>query len=123
MRLSLAAAAAFLVLAYGQTNITDSHRRAACRCLPGDACWPSPAAWSALNTTVGGRLIATVPIGTPCHGSTYNAAACLALQNNWTESQTQYVSAPVTLRDIDFIIYFLSVGVVFPVLASLTMSQ
>ncbi len=122
MRLSLAAGTAFLALAYGATNITDSHGKA-CRCFPGDACWPSPTAWSALNTTVGGRLIATVPIGTPCHGSTYNAAACLALQNNWDEPQTQYVSAPLTLRDVDCIICFLSFVVVFHALALLTRKQ
>ncbi|UKZ80017.1 hypothetical protein TrVFT333_007781 [Trichoderma virens FT-333] len=36
-----------------------------CRYLPGDANWPNAAAWASLNSTVHGRLIATVPIGTP----------------------------------------------------------
>ncbi|KAM0119401.1 hypothetical protein ACP6JC_003914 [Aspergillus fumigatus] len=64
---------------------------AQCRCLPGDSCWPSPASWAALNSTVGGRLVATVPIGSPCHDPTYDAAACAALRDAWNLPQTQYV--------------------------------
>lgn len=60
-----------------------------CYRLPGDAGWPSASAWAALNATTGGRLIATVPIGTPCHDPNYNAAECLSLQTKWTEPQLQ----------------------------------
>lgn len=60
-----------------------------CRCLPGDECWPSPSSWNTLNTTVGGRLIATVPIGTPCHDPHYDAIACAKLQAEWNLPQTQ----------------------------------
>lgn len=52
--------------------------------MPGDSCWPSAATWSQLNTTVGGSLIATVPIGSPCHDPNYDAVACAALQDEWT---------------------------------------
>ncbi|KAK6200842.1 hypothetical protein LQW54_009425 [Pestalotiopsis sp. IQ-011] len=52
--------------------------------MPGDSCWPSTATWSQLNATVGGRLIATVPIGSPCHDPNYDAVACAALQDEWT---------------------------------------
>ncbi|KAB8204083.1 hypothetical protein BDV34DRAFT_198156 [Aspergillus parasiticus] len=55
-----------------------------CYCLPGDSCWPSTSSWESLNSTVGGRLVATVPIGSPCHDPTYDAAACAALKSNWT---------------------------------------
>ena len=65
--------------------------RSTCYCFPGDSCWPSTSAWAQLNTTVGGRLIATVPIGTPCHDPNYDAAACIALQGQWTLPQTQQV--------------------------------
>ncbi|XXG95857.1 hypothetical protein Hte_002128 [Hypoxylon texense] len=57
-----------------------------CRCFPGDACWPTPDEWSAFNATVGGRLVATVPIAAPCHRSglaAYDAAACRALRDVW----------------------------------------
>jgi len=62
-----------------------------CRCLPGDTCWPAAQAWSSLNSTVNGRLVATVPIGSPCHDPNYDAAACSALQSAWNEPQPQYV--------------------------------
>ncbi|GAB1197827.1 hypothetical protein APSETT444_007130 [Aspergillus pseudonomiae] len=55
-----------------------------CHCLPGDSCWPSSSSWESLNTTVGGRLVATVPIGSPCHDPNYDAAACAALKSDWT---------------------------------------
>jgi hypothetical protein len=54
-----------------------------CLCLPGDACWPSQDTWSNLNSTVGGKLVATVPIGSPCHDPTYDADACSKLQQDW----------------------------------------
>ncbi|KAH1452174.1 hypothetical protein KXX58_003324 [Aspergillus fumigatus] len=66
---------------------------AQCRCLPGDSCWPSPASWAALNSTVGGRLVATVPIGSPCHDPTYDAAACAALRDAWNLPQTHIESS------------------------------
>lgn len=60
-----------------------------CRCLPGDACWPSTNVWSQFNKTVNGGLIKTVPIGSPCHDPTYDAEACSALQTAWKLPQTQ----------------------------------
>ena len=41
-----------------------------CKCMPGDGCWPSTADWTALNSSLGGKLVATVPIGSPCHDPT-----------------------------------------------------
>lgn len=60
-----------------------------CRCLPGDACWPSTAVWNSLNSTVGGQLIATVPIGSPCHDPNYDADVCAELQDEWSLPQLQ----------------------------------
>lgn len=45
-----------------------------CKNVPGDAGWPTTAQWNQLNTTVGGRLIKTIPIGSPCYRKTYNVA-------------------------------------------------
>ncbi|KAL4778071.1 hypothetical protein BJX76DRAFT_344224 [Aspergillus varians] len=64
-----------------------------CHCLPGDSCWPSADQWHVLNSTVGGRLIATVPVGSPCHDPTYNETACAELQADWSYPQTHYVSS------------------------------
>ncbi|KAF9462839.1 isoamyl alcohol oxidase [Collybia nuda] len=65
----------------GDTSTTSSTNT--CKCFPGDECWPSRAEWSSLNATVGGRLIATVPLGTPCHDPNYDEGVCKFLQDNW----------------------------------------
>lgn len=60
-----------------------------CKCFPGDACWPSLDAWKDLNETVGGRLIATVPIRSPYHDPIYNATECEYLQGQVLNPQFQ----------------------------------
>jgi hypothetical protein len=57
-----------------------------CRCFPGDECWPSAAEWSRFNRTLSGKLIATVPIGSICHDSSfglYNKEKCDLLKASW----------------------------------------
>ena len=54
-----------------------------CKCFPGETCWPSEATWDSFNATVGGRLIKTVPLGSPCHDPSYNETECAKLQANW----------------------------------------
>ena len=63
----------------------DAH----CKCMPGDACWPSTEEWTALNSSLGGKLVATVPIGSPCHDPTYVEAECLSLQQQWFMPEVQ----------------------------------
>lgn len=63
-----------------------------CRCFPGDPCWPSSDLWHQFNQTVDGRLIATVPLATPCHAPNYDAAVCQTLRGEWQEPEVQYVS-------------------------------
>lgn len=66
----------------------------ACKVLPGDPGWPTLAEWDSLNSTVGGRLVATVPIGNVCHNSPFSAydkAACESLAKEWILPQTLYV--------------------------------
>ncbi|KAH8596904.1 FAD binding domain protein [Bisporella sp. PMI_857] len=70
-----------------------------CRYLPGDSGWPTAAQWRALNATVEGRLIATVPLGSPCHDPSYNAATCASYQSQWQDvpihlSSSSSVMAP-----------------------------
>jgi len=64
-----------------------------CRCFPGDACWPSPSAWAALNNSINGRLIATSPLASPCHGPNFNAALCSDVRESWLLPQAHYVSS------------------------------
>ncbi|KAL3430244.1 hypothetical protein BDV09DRAFT_178922 [Aspergillus tetrazonus] len=85
--------AALLFVATATAAPAASYSNASCHCLPGDACWPSAAKWNALNSTVGGRLIATVPIGSVCHEPTYDVEACAQLQEDWNLPQTHYVSS------------------------------
>jgi hypothetical protein len=63
----------------------------ACKVFPGDANYPSPAAWSVLDLLTGGALIKTVPIGAVCYANTaiYDAVQCQAILANWTKSETQ----------------------------------
>ncbi|KAF9740453.1 hypothetical protein PMIN03_010243 [Paraphaeosphaeria minitans] len=55
-----------------------------CKTIPGDAAWPKKDAWDILNSTVNGRLIATVPVAHVCHTSGtysgYDETACADLQ-------------------------------------------
>jgi hypothetical protein len=91
MKTVLGAAAAMAGLAASATAARWTNSRE-CRVLPGDANWPDAAAWAALNETVNGRLVATVPIGHVCHDPTYDADACAALQQSWTKPVTQSVA-------------------------------
>ncbi|KAG6365629.1 hypothetical protein INS49_007240 [Diaporthe citri] len=52
-----------------------------------DQCWPSATDWDSFNQTLGGKLIRTVPIASPCHdtfpGVSYDALTCADIQANW----------------------------------------
>ncbi|KAI1773217.1 FAD-binding domain-containing protein [Hypoxylon cercidicola] len=80
------------------------YQPAGCKYLPGDANWPSQDEWAALNSTVGGSLIATVPLGSPCHDPTYDEEKCTSLQENWLYSSihlesSSSVMAPLFAND------------------------
>lgn len=87
----------FFAFAVGRALPTNaSANNTQCRCFPGDACWPSASEWDSFNQTVQGRLIATVPIASVCHNSTfgqYDAAACQALKSQWLDPATHYESS------------------------------
>ncbi|KAH7393290.1 hypothetical protein BKA64DRAFT_625385 [Cadophora sp. MPI-SDFR-AT-0126] len=70
-----------------------SSSSATCLCMPGDPCWPSSSTWNQLNSTVSGRLVATFPLGSPCHDPLYNETACAALQSGWTDPQLHMESS------------------------------
>lgn len=67
----------------------DSDSNKECRCFPGDDCWPSDLTWQALNVSIHGKLVATVPLAAPCHDPTYNLDVCKSLQKNWFEPPQQ----------------------------------
>ncbi|GAB7360903.1 hypothetical protein MBLNU230_g0889t1 [Neophaeotheca triangularis] len=64
-----------------------------CRCFPGDQCWPDEDQWGSLNETVQGRLVATVPLASPCYYGAYDPysnSTCAALQNAWIDSEIHF---------------------------------
>ncbi|KAI1088289.1 FAD-binding domain-containing protein [Rostrohypoxylon terebratum] len=71
-----------------------------CRYLPGDANWPSQDEWTTLNDTVGGRLIATVPLGSPCHDPTYDEELCTSLKERWLYSGIHLESSSSVMAPI-----------------------
>jgi len=71
------------------TGALSIGRATQCKCFPGDACWPSASAWNTLNETVGGRLIATVPLAQACHDPNYDSARCQSLRDGWQNPATQ----------------------------------
>ncbi|KAK7973831.1 hypothetical protein PG989_015679 [Apiospora arundinis] len=64
-----------------------------CKGVPGEPGWPSKAQWQTLNQTVDGRLIATVPLASICHGADFNAEECLKVQKGWSFADT-HVAMP-----------------------------
>jgi hypothetical protein len=76
--------------------IAEKRRAARCKVFPGDASWPAEAAWKALNETLNGALIKTIPQAAPCYdGPAYSKASCDALTRSWTNSYSQYVLCPL----------------------------
>ena len=85
---------AVLAIAFDFRGYNDSTPR--CRCFPSDMCWPTLAIWQDFNKTIGGRLIATVPLASPCHDdgfSPYNTRECDYLQAQWEWPQVHYESS------------------------------
>jgi hypothetical protein len=87
MRVEILAAALLTSIVDSASSVSGS----TCKCFPGDACWPVQEQWDHLNSTVGGRLIATAPLGSPCHDPNYDVEACRLLQEQWLYSGVQYV--------------------------------
>ncbi len=76
----------------------DGGSNYACKCYPGDSCWPNNGQWQKLNNTVGGNLRVNVPPGAPCYNTfkgplgdvkTYNKAECDRVTANWFDEQFQ----------------------------------
>jgi hypothetical protein len=63
----------------------------ACRILPIDILWPIREIWDAFNISIDGRLIKAIPIGSPCHDPTYDAAQCNTIRQNWHVPDFQFV--------------------------------
>ncbi|KAG7094812.1 hypothetical protein E1B28_005625 [Marasmius oreades] len=69
-----------IVVAFAILAVAQSPQ---CRILPTDSSWPAQDVWDAFNSTLDGRLIKTVPIGSPCHDPTFDEAQCKVIQTSW----------------------------------------
>ncbi|TGO82544.1 hypothetical protein BPOR_0809g00050 [Botrytis porri] len=79
-----------------ESVISASPLRSSCRCFPGDSCYPDANVCDALNATVGGKLIASVPIAAVCHFDqfvAYDEQACATLRDNWFYPETHLSSS------------------------------
>jgi hypothetical protein len=82
-------------------NASDG-KGSVCRCFPGDPCWPSESEWITFNETINGKLIATIPIASPCHDNAFtpfNAAQCAELQSTWYYPETHYSSSSSVMTE------------------------
>ncbi|KAJ2983059.1 hypothetical protein NUW58_g6316 [Xylaria curta] len=71
-----------------------------CRAIPGDSSWPTGDTWAALNATLGGKLIASMPIAAPCHttlfgqaNAVFNPDECATLRDHWFFPETHLASS------------------------------
>ncbi|KAF2269519.1 FAD-binding domain-containing protein [Lojkania enalia] len=74
----------FCAFALAASNLSTK-----CKCAPGDSCWPSFSDFSALNRTLGGRLIQALPPASVCYQDqpNYNATACDIVTTSWFNSK------------------------------------
>lgn len=64
-----------------------------CRCFPGDTCWPALSEWTAFNQSLGDKLIATIPIASPCHNDAFgpfDAQQCAEFQSSRFFPETHF---------------------------------
>ena len=81
------------VTASRSSIITRNGHQYACKCYPGEACYPNAASWTRFNQTVGGNLQLAIPPGASCFNTlegtipTFDAAKCANARANWGDEQ------------------------------------
>ena len=73
-----------------------------CKVTPNSTNWPTISQWTALNSSVSGRLVTPIPPGIVCQSNStqFNSAACSALQANWVTS-AYHLTTPATVDHND----------------------
>jgi hypothetical protein len=95
-------------LSFSETELADTlslnvlnrgSQKYACKCYPGDKCWPAASTWSKLNATIGGNLQVALPPGASCYNSlkdeggaggdisTFDSQKCAEVHQNWIDEQ------------------------------------
>ncbi|KDQ60709.1 hypothetical protein JAAARDRAFT_124199 [Jaapia argillacea MUCL 33604] len=76
--------------AFGDLSTANASQRA-CKYIPGDNNWPSPATWAKLNQFVGNDLLLPPPLASVCYpGPLFNNASCEYVEQNWHNSTLHY---------------------------------
>lgn len=77
-----------------------------CKSTPFDRSWPPEADWKALNSSIDGKLLATVPVASSCWvGNPFNSTvSCNYTNSEWSSSvfhasQPESIGAPVFAND------------------------
>lgn len=67
------------------SNETKRSIPGSCKTYPGDFLWPSALVWQVFDLLLGGSLIKTIPVASPCYDNygNYDEARCTWLANNW----------------------------------------
>ncbi|KAJ4992083.1 FAD binding domain-containing protein [Stagonosporopsis vannaccii] len=69
-------------------ELSDRYRNfTSCRTFPGDSEWPSNTTWSTFDALLGGALIPTIPIASPCYDSRWgqkDGEKCASILKNFT---------------------------------------
>jgi hypothetical protein len=78
----------FAVQLLNVATACSSPSQSRCKATLSSPDWPNTAAWAALNSSLCGRLIKTVPPGAVCHPDqpTYNPVTCSAVQGGFLTS-------------------------------------
>ncbi|KAJ8094936.1 hypothetical protein PM082_010152 [Marasmius tenuissimus] len=91
-----------IALATAFATLVAGELQKPCRILPTDSSWPSSEVWEAFNQSIDGRLIKTIPIGSPCHDPTYDEAECTRIRENWHIPEL-HVPHPSSVMDLTFL--------------------
>lgn len=78
------------------SQVTKRSASGSCKTAPGDWLWPSAFVWEIFDLLLGGALVKTVPLASPCYHNwgNYDADLCSLVTANWsTWSYMQCVSS------------------------------
>lgn len=62
-----------------------------CKIIPGSPLWPTGIVWNVFDLLLGGALIKTTPLASPCYEDfgNYDEAKCANINEQWTNSTLQ----------------------------------
>ncbi|EPS25873.1 hypothetical protein PDE_00809 [Penicillium oxalicum 114-2] len=67
--------------------------KSACRCRPGESCWPTPAQWQTLGDSLEGKLQLLRPAGEACLPSSNTPGKCQEFVNNFRNTTWRVLDA------------------------------